>query len=169
MSIMKGVDNIRAWRVYCDCAHGVGGLHIQKLFDDINAMGRRNLASISTLNHVIEGDVNDGCGAEWVQKGQVPPRGVDVNDEGLVDRLLCSFDGDADRLVFHTIRKDENNRNEWILLDGDRILTLFATFIHKLLQEAELTSEISLGIVQTAYANGASTSKRRFLVELVCV
>lgn len=144
--------------MFVDCAHGVGALHVQKLIDDINEMAGRNMISISVLNPVAEGEVNDRCGAEWVQKGQVPPRGVDINDEKLVGELLCSLDGDADRIVFHTIVKDNSGVNHWLLLDGDRILALFATFIHKLLQEAGLASEISLGVVQTAYANGASTS-----------
>ncbi|KAH9643156.1 hypothetical protein HF086_010608, partial [Spodoptera exigua] len=42
------------------------------------------------------------------------------------------------------------------LLDGDRIATLLASYITELLHRCK-TTEIQLGIVQTAYANGAST------------
>lgn len=43
------------------------------------------------------------------------------------------------------------------LLDGDRIATLAALFIGDLIKHAGLTEKLKLGVVQTAYANGAST------------
>jgi phosphoacetylglucosamine mutase len=43
------------------------------------------------------------------------------------------------------------------LLDGDRIATLTASFIGDLARSAGLTEELRIGLVQTAYANGAST------------
>ena len=58
------------------------------------------------------------------------------------------------------------------LLDGDKILTLFAIFIQQQIQElsgcnkgnvaVDESYSIKFGVVQTAYANGAST---RFLKE----
>lgn len=63
-----------------------------------------------------------------------------------------SVDGDADRIVyFYT---DENNT--FHLLDGDRIATLIAAYLKELLTASKL--DIQLGLVQTAYANGASTN-----------
>ena len=98
------------------------------------------------------GLVNEGCGAEFVQKGQLPPCGVDaVIDQG---RLLVSFDGDADRIVFHKFKKD----GSWTLYDGDKIASLASLVIATELEEAQLVSEFSIGCVQTAYANGASTA-----------
>ena len=44
------------------------------------------------------------------------------------------------------------------LLDGDRIATLAALFIGDLARNAGLGEKIKVGVVQTAYANGASTS-----------
>jgi phosphoacetylglucosamine mutase len=44
------------------------------------------------------------------------------------------------------------------LLDGDKIATLAASFIGDLAREAGLAEEIDIGVVQTAYANGASTN-----------
>jgi phosphoacetylglucosamine mutase len=45
------------------------------------------------------GALNDGVGAEHVQKTRTPPAGVDAAaDAGL---RLASVDGDADRLVYH--------------------------------------------------------------------
>ena len=43
------------------------------------------------------------------------------------------------------------------MLDGDKIATLVAAFIVDLVKLANLDSEIKVGVVQTAYANGAST------------
>jgi phosphoacetylglucosamine mutase len=42
-----------------------------------------------------------------------------------------------------------------LLLDGDRISALFATLIHELCEKAGIS--LKLRIIQTAYANGAST------------
>ena len=62
-----------------------------------------------------------------------------------------SVDGDADRIVYF-YADDELNFH---LLDGDRIATLVASFLKDLLDESE--QKLKIGIVQTAYANGAST------------
>lgn len=43
------------------------------------------------------------------------------------------------------------------MLDGDRIATLAASFIADLVRSAGLEDELRIGVVQTAYANGAST------------
>ena len=64
----------------------------------------------------------------------------------------CSFDGDADRLIYFF--QDENN--QFRLLDGDRFSVLFALFLSMKLKEAKLFDEVQMGVVQTAYANGSS-------------
>ena len=43
------------------------------------------------------------------------------------------------------------------LLDGDKIAALMASYLKDLLNKSGLTN-IALGLVQTAYANGASTA-----------
>jgi phosphoacetylglucosamine mutase len=65
----------------------------------------------------------------------------------------ASLDGDADRLVYYFTDADGTFR----LLDGDKIATLAASFIGDLAKNAGLTS-LKIGVVQTAYANGSSTS-----------
>jgi len=65
----------------------------------------------------------------------------------------CSLDGDADRLIYFFL--DENQH--FHLLDGDRFSVLFALFISKKLNEANLFDQVKIGVVQTAYANGNST------------
>ena len=90
-------------------------------------------------------------------------------------RKYCSFDGDADRIVYYYL-----DQGKFYLLDGDKISTLVnknfyskkietsfnllffflkvATHLKELLESAELGNQIDLCIVQTAYANGSSTN-----------
>lgn len=100
------------------------------------------------------------------------------NNDTLFVNFVCktccrcaSLDGDADRIVFFYGEQAEGAQAEGLqLLDGDKILTLFAVFIQQQVQALcrdsngpmGSMSPIKLGVVQTAYANGAST---RFLKE----
>jgi phosphoacetylglucosamine mutase len=76
------------------------------------------------------------------------------------------LDGDADRLVYYYLDKS----NKFVLLDGDRIATLAALFLGELTRAAGLADEIKIGVVQTAYANGASTQyiKEHLKLEYAC-
>ena len=65
----------------------------------------------------------------------------------------ASLDGDADRIVYYFVDSD----SKFCLLDGDRIATLAASFLGNLSRQAGLGDIIRIGVVQTAYANGAST------------
>jgi len=66
----------------------------------------------------------------------------------------ASLDGDADRIVFHFL----DAAGKFNLLDGDRIATLAAVFLADLGRQSGLAEQLSIGVVQTAYANGASTA-----------
>lgn len=89
------------------------------------------------------------CGADYVKTHQSFPTGVPVE----ANARCVSVDGDADRIVYYYMDED----NKFHLLDGDRIATLIAGFLKEILEETGLNNELSLGLVQTAYANGAST------------
>jgi len=95
--------------------------------------------------------LNNACGADYVKTTQkLPP--------SLANRLHpgergCSLDGDADRLMYYYL----DERGKFHMLDGDKIAALVAAFAMELVKNAGLESEIKLGVVQTAYANGAST------------
>ncbi len=69
----------------------------------------------------------------------------------------ASLDGDADRIVYYF----RDNEGVFQLLDGDKIAILAAQYIIELVRQAQLkvseTEELQVGLVQTAYANGAST------------
>ena len=73
------------------------------------------------------------------------------------------MDGDADRLVYFSVLSNANNKID--LVDGDKILSLFALFIEEQLntlnnRDGDTENKCyrpTLGVVQTAYANGAAT------------
>ncbi len=61
-----------------------------------------------------------------------------------------------------------NEKRQFRMLDGDKIASLVAAFIVDLVRLAGLQNMIRVGIVQTAYANGASTKySRRCVQDLV--
>lgn len=129
-----------------DCADGVGGFKFERLRGEVAQhlqLDGRNVAG--------EGDLNHQCGAEFVQKQLQLPRGLDLEEE--TERRMCSVDGDADRLVYFTDR-----RGELVLLDGDKIAALAGAFLREQIDAVGLSPAPSLGVVQTAYANGASTA-----------
>ena len=114
-----------------------------------------------------EGQLNVDCGAEFCQKARRPPSGF--SPSGDTQRRCCSLDGDADRLVYHYF----DDGGQWHLLDGDKIAAFIATFFREhlltlkgLLEPSSSSGDFShlrFGVVQTAYANGASTKYIRAL------
>jgi len=138
-----------------DCANGVGAesmRHLAPLIQKQLQVTMRN-AERKGLNHQ--------CGAEHVQKSRSLPLGFDVDsDRG---KKLASIDGDADRLVYFYLRLTDG---AFRLLDGDKTIALYTQFLTLLLRTAGLADQLSVGIVQTAYANGASTIYMRDTLHL---
>ena len=102
------------------------------------------------------------CGADFVKtKQRAPP-----SSKAATNDRCCSLDGDADRLIYYFNDPDHGFR----LLDGDKIATLAASFIGDLAREARLSKELKIGVVQTAYANGASTKyvEKTLSLPVVC-
>jgi phosphoacetylglucosamine mutase len=90
------------------------------------------------------------CGADYVKtKQRAPPAPKPVPGA-----RYCSLDGDADRLIYYW----HDPETGFFMLDGDRISSLAASFIGDLVRNADLADDIRIGVVQTAYANGASTN-----------
>lgn len=101
-----------------------------------------------------EGVLNYQCGADFVKTKQtLPPSVAAAGVLAAPDTRACSFDGDADRIVFYYLKDGKTFR----LLDGDKIAVLAALFIGDLVKRANLEDNLKLGVVQTAYANGSST------------
>lgn len=143
--LMQGVPKLG--EVTVDCANGVGAPKLRRLAEAIG----KNLFECKVINDLVDEPVrlNYQCGADFVKTQQRLPPASHV-----APLTRCaSLDGDADRLVYYFTDADGTFR----LLDGDKIATLAASFIGDLAKNAGLTS-LKIGVVQTAYANGSSTS-----------
>lgn len=163
-----------------DCACGVGSILMEQLQSKISSckddelIRSNSLVKFNIVNNsssASKGDNNDNvsklnskCGAEYVQKNQLKPLLYDSSFNESNKGYCCSLDGDADRIVFHF--QDENNT--FHLMDGDKIAVLIAEFIQEELSHlnrfisshsssSKSKSSLNWGVVQTAYANGAST------------
>ena len=109
-------------------------------------------ASIAT-----PGALNNSCGADYVKTTQkLPPSLASKLKPG---QRGCSLDGDADRLMYFYL----DEASKFHMLDGDKIAALVAAFIVELVKNAGLERQLNVGVVQTAYANGAST---KYLAEV---
>ncbi len=129
-----------------DCANGVGALVLNDFKAHVKSL------DMQIVNEKIEDSalLNEGCGADFVKMGQKAPQGLDMK-EGV---CYASFDGDADRILFYFLKN-----GKFCLCDGDKIALLAVTVFEQLVKEAKL--DLKVGLVQTAYANGASTAFAR--------
>lgn len=143
---IAALQPVKLPNVVVDCANGIGGPKMSAL---LTQWGFAKQCSVINDKCDEPELLNHGCGADFVKTSQGLPNGVKPN----ANDLYCSFDGDADRVVFYYL--DQNLG--FHLLDGDKISTLFAYFVAKLLKQCKLDSILSMGVVQTAYANGSST------------
>ncbi|KAF5337006.1 hypothetical protein D9611_003170 [Ephemerocybe angulata] len=131
-----------------DCANGVGAPIAKKLAE---YLGETLPFVLYNTDTTTPGGLNNNCGADYVKTQQKPPPSLNgVLQKG---QRACSLDGDADRLMYYFI----DERNYFLMLDGDKIATLVAAFIVDLVRLAGLAEQVKVGVVQTAYANGAST------------
>ncbi|KAJ7706228.1 phosphoacetylglucosamine mutase [Mycena rosella] len=136
-----------------DCANGVGAPIAARLVEYLG----------DTCLWFWKTPLNNACGADYVKTTQkLPP--------SLAGRLQpgqrgCSLDGDADRLMYYYL----DDRSHFHMLDGDKITALVAAFIVELVKTSGLDSQIKVGVVQTAYANGASTKYLSERLPVRCV
>lgn len=128
-----------------DGANGVGALKIKEMAKHLDGS-----LSIWVCNDGSTGKLNEKCGADFVKLHQCAPEGMVITPG---DRCV-TFDGDADRVLYFYLNKE----NKFCLLDGDRIATLMVGYLKDKLDKTGVVLEKGLGIVQTAYANGSSTS-----------
>ena len=145
-------------KLVIDGACGIGALKIerfQQLFDQLRSEGcTPGLPMLHTVNFPGDGPLNENCGAEFVQKQQLPPKIYTQSAAGVSKQYMTSYDGDADRVVFHY--QDESGK--FHLLDGDKIAVLVSSFIQEELRCIDPDGKaVKCGVVQTAYANGSST------------
>ncbi|KAG0676896.1 Phosphoacetylglucosamine Mutase [Pichia californica] len=135
-----------------DAANGVGA---DKLISFL-----KTSPSLKSKFQLVNSNTNDPlalnvkCGADFVKTNQKLPNGIDSKIASNENTLCASFDGDADRLVCYFFDK---LNNKFILLDGDKIAILLSRLISFLISKLP-SNNLKIGIIQTAYANGASTN-----------
>ncbi|KGG49939.1 hypothetical protein DI09_9p220 [Mitosporidium daphniae] len=139
-----------ASNVFVDTANGVGHLALKEVLNSIH-----NLPIKVNLLQCGNGVLNEKCGADYVKISNCPPAGVSFVDPSY---RYVSFDGDADRVVYFYF----DEKQQFQLIDGDRMAALFAFFISKHLKILGLQSSLSVGVIQTAYSNGAC---QKYLIE----
>lgn len=127
-----------------DCANGVGANQLKKLVPYLNGQITFEILNdgSGTLNHM--------CGADFVKTNQKEPCLIALKP----GQNYVSFDGDADRIIYYY----QNSKDgKFHMLDGDKIAVLIAKYLRETLVQAGL-KDIPITIIQTAYANGSSTS-----------
>ncbi|ORY34947.1 phosphoacetylglucosamine mutase [Naematelia encephala] len=140
--------------LHVDCANGVGAFALEEFSKHIG-----DLLPFRPINTDVKtrGALNFQCGADFVKTKQaLPPSVAQSGVLSKPDTRGCSFDGDADRLVYYYLRDGKTFR----LLDGDKIAGLVAMYIKDLVGRARMhenNEPLKIGVVQTAYANGSST------------
>lgn len=171
-----------------DCANGVGGVQARALSDAFSPESLSfELRNVGQTEAELA-RLNDGVGAEHCQKDRKPPASFSAEADG--GKRCASLDGDADRLVYHFF--DEKTLEwrlldgdkiaclaatfvGGLLREAGFDLSSSTSERHDTSHE-ELTKEeeeqigarslfsqpVSLGVVQTAYANGAS---REYIVD----
>ncbi|KAF8289186.1 phosphoacetylglucosamine mutase [Trypanosoma cruzi] len=159
-------------KIVLDASNGVGAIAIHSLLEAARQMSSQNfleeLFDITVLHDDVKNDgaLNHLCGADFTQKTRSPSEkmkewaadyGKQHCNEPREEREevhYYSLDGDADRVVafFH----DCDGGDTWHLLDGDRVAILYAMLLRQCLGQNAL-QVLDIGVVQTAYANGAST------------
>jgi phosphoacetylglucosamine mutase len=146
-----GMKNTKASSsVTVDCANGVGAPKLKEMLKHLPSEEDTGLKITIKNDQIEKAEVlNKDCGADFVKTSQKVP----ANFNGKPFDRWCSFDGDADRIVYYFNEEGSIFR----LLDGDRIATLAASFLGELVEKSGLADKIKIGVVQTAYANGASS------------
>ncbi|KIY50454.1 Phosphoacetylglucosamine mutase [Fistulina hepatica ATCC 64428] len=143
-----------------DCANGVGAPIAEKL---VTYLGEKLPVVLENTAITTPGALNYMCGADYVKTSQkLPPS---LHGKLKPGQRACSLDGDADRLIYYYL--DENS--QFHMLDGDKIAALVADFIVHLVKHAGMEEDIKVGVVQTAYANGASTKYLNQRLPVKCV
>ncbi|TGZ52499.1 hypothetical protein CRM22_010611 [Opisthorchis felineus] len=163
-----------------DCAHGVGSLALAKLNATLARCGQAAPIRFRLFNTEVDKRelLNLNCGADFVKITLKAPElyPSDVDASCSLEGRWATIDGDADRLLYfyHTPETGPDGLlypSRIVLLDGDRIACLFASFLTTILRESLLTEQFKVGVVQTAYANASSTHYLRdeLAVTALCV
>lgn len=95
-------------------------------------------------------NLNELAGSNYLYLSKQCPTGF--TPETALGKRLCSLDGDADRLLYWRIDPATMTVD---IMDGDKEMSLASLWIRKQLDDLAL-SDVTMGVIKTAYANGAS-------------
>lgn len=153
IEVMSNLKSSRFKKLYIDCANGAGAVQLEKLKEIYSK--KTNQIEIELINTDYDdySKLNVDCGADFVKTNQRLPANVNKTLAMDGENLFCSLDGDADRIIFYALDANAN----FCLLDGDRMATLIGEYFMEKTPKS-FWNDLKLGIVQTAYANGNSTS-----------
>uniref|UniRef100_A0AC35TX63 Acetylglucosamine phosphomutase n=1 Tax=Rhabditophanes sp. KR3021 TaxID=114890 RepID=A0AC35TX63_9BILA len=110
-----------------------------------------NISSVIKLicPNVFEGGQLSGeCGPYFVLINRKLP----AIFQGHKYKKMVSCDADGDKLLYYFL-----NGNSLNLISGDKMAVFFATLIHDILKDCEMLEGIRLCVIQSPFANGAST------------
>ncbi|EGR29020.1 n-acetylglucosamine-phosphate mutase, putative [Ichthyophthirius multifiliis] len=171
--------------ILLDISNGVGGLRIGPF-----KVAIQKYFNFDVLNDKNQEQLNVGCGAEFVHKEQQYPLGFVERLKTFPDlkNVRCvSYDGDSDRIVYlyfyiyiiiflykQKQSLPTNDLKQIRLMDGDKMISLFALYfktalnnLEKAVEAANNTGDVkiqdlkpkhwNIGMVQTPYANGSSS------------
>uniref|UniRef100_A0A0K0FAF5 Phosphoacetylglucosamine mutase n=1 Tax=Strongyloides venezuelensis TaxID=75913 RepID=A0A0K0FAF5_STRVS len=129
------------------CLDGAYGVGNPKALN--NVLLSNGILEIELANDKVCGILNSESGADYVKLYNKFPKCCQY--DGAPNKCV-SFDGDADRIIYFLSLENGN----FGLIDGDKIAALFVKFIKTHLSKSGLENELTIGVVQTAYANGSS-------------
>lgn len=121
-----------------DCSNGVGYISMNKIIQNLS------IKNITLVNTNISDSylINKNCGSDYIcSQKKLPYNNTQID---IKNKLLASFDGDVDRIVFYFYQNCQLK-----LLDGDKIISLIALYIKQINEDNNLT----IGIIHTAYSN----------------
>jgi len=140
---------------FLDAANGIGGLKIQHMWMWLQEKALDSgieTFQLEVFNNVGDGPLNHQCGSDFVLTTKQPPANLPLPKTQLLGKRLMSVDGDGDRGIFSYFTP----QGQFRVLDGDKWAVLVSTFLKETLEAADLASKFTLGVVQTAYSNGAT-------------
>ena len=118
-----------------DGANGIGAIIMKEFMGQAGCPERLNITMIN--DEKAPDNLNEGCGAEYVQKDQKLPNNWVA---GTHANMKCiSFDGDADRQIYY-YGDEAGNLN---LIDCDKQFSLIMMYVTGLLKKAGAYDKVS--------------------------
>ncbi|CRH00172.1 phosphoacetylglucosamine mutase, putative [Plasmodium relictum] len=155
------INNRKEEKIYVDCSNGVASLKI----DNFNSVFKILNKRIIKINYIKEEDniLNLNCGSDYVYSKKKLPVNAPSRE---INCKFCTFDGDADRILYFFIDENQNEYNHYtndligkntlnnnslnenkikdnniVILDGPKIICLFLNCIIKILLHIKINKK----------------------------